>query len=56
MGVLYEIAGAANEAEYVFQEGLNISNAQDLPLCQAAFGSSLGIYFSIQILEFFLDG
>ncbi|XP_057825408.2 separase isoform X2 [Cryptomeria japonica] len=42
VGVLYEMVGAANEAEYVFQEGLNISNAQYLPLCQAAFGSSLG--------------
>ncbi|KAH9290826.1 hypothetical protein KI387_034943, partial [Taxus chinensis] len=42
VGVVYEMAGAANEAEYIFLEGLNISNAQDLPLGQAAFGSCLG--------------
>lgn len=42
VGVLYEMVGDGDEAENIFQEGLKISNAQDLPLGQAAFGSCLG--------------
>jgi separase len=42
VGVLCEMVGDGDEAENIFQEGLKISNAQDLPLGQAAFGSCLG--------------
>jgi len=38
------MVGDGDEAENIFQEGLKISNAQDLPLGQAAFGSCLGIF------------
>ncbi|GLJ16474.1 hypothetical protein SUGI_0280580 [Cryptomeria japonica] len=42
VGVLYEMVGAAKDAECAFQNGLNISNAKDILLGQAAFGSCLG--------------
>lgn len=42
VGVLYEMLGDGDEAKNIFQEGLKISNAQYLPLGQAAFRSCLG--------------
>ena len=36
------MVGDGDEAENIFQEGLKISNAQYLPLGQAAFRSCLG--------------